>query len=675
MNPNIVTRRSAAIRLGGGALAAASIVQSQSPQAARPSDPITIQCGSLDFQFDPQLGFVRHVRWNGIEVLNGIYAAVRDEVWGTVTPQVSNVIVETEAEAFKIVFEVNCQQGPIHFLWNGTITGAPRALTFEMEGEAKSTFKRNRIGFCVLHPLKECAGKPCKIDREGRITVDGTFPDLISPHQPFVDMRGIRHEVYPGLMAEVSFTGDTFEMEDHRNWTDGNFKTYCTPLSKPFPVEVPQGTKVIQSVSLRLAGTPKPLPQLWRKPAYLRVDPVEGGAPRKMPSIGFGLAMDGSALTAKEGAKFRGVGASHLRGDVTASNAAAVFDRAMADLRYCAAGSGMEAAVFLSGASASEVTRELAAIAGETAKRPGLKIARWIVFHVAEVVTGKQWIDLARQHLKGAPVGGGTNQYFTELNRNRPDPVTPIDFAAYSVNPQVHAFDNMSLMENLGPQADTIRTARSFLGPSQGIAITPVTLRPRFNPQARIQPAILTGELPSRVDPRQPSLFAAAWTAGSLQHVIDAGAAASVTYYETHGWAGLIERDSGSPLPAEKFPSKPGALFPLFHVFAAVAGLKEALPVRVSDPAAVSALWLRSRLLLANLTAEVQRIRLGSGFFSAGNGVRVRILDAETLAAAVDTASFWQGASDLETKGARLEFSLAPYAVAVVTSSSPIPVR
>jgi D-apionolactonase len=670
MNPSILTRRSAAIRLGGGALAVA-LLPAQEPSATGSGFEklVSIQCGGLDFQFDPRLGFVRHIRWNGIEVLNGIYAAVRDEVWGTVTPQVSNVIVETEAEAFKIVFEVNCQQGPIHFLWNGTITGAPRALTFEMEGEAKTTFKRNRIGFCVLHPLKECAGKPCKIDREGRVSVDGTFPDLISPHQPFVDMRGIRHEVYPGLMAEVRFTGDTFEMEDHRNWTDGNFKTYCTPLSKPFPVEVPQGTKITQSVSLRLAGTPKPLPQPWRKPAFVRVDPVEGGSPRKLPALGFGLAMDGSALTVKEGAKFRAVGAAHLRGDVTASNAAAVFDRAMADLRYCAPGAGLEAAVFLSGSSASDVTRELSAFAGEASKRPGLKIARWIVFHVADVVTGKQWIDLARQHLKGAPVGGGTNQYFTELNRNRPDPDTRIDFAAYSINPQVHAFDNLSLMENLAPQADTIRTARSFLGPSKGIAITPVTLRPRFNPQAKIQPAILTGELPARVDPRQSSLFAAAWTAGSLQYLSGAGAD-SVTYFETHGWAGLLERDSGSPLPAEKFASKPGAVFPLFHVFAAVAGFKESMPVKVSDPGAVSALWLRSRLVLANLTDVAQRVRLSAMPFS--NGIRVRMLDAETLAGA-DTAAFWQGATaDLEMKGSRLEFSLAPYAVAVVAA---VPVR
>ena len=55
-------------------------------------------------------------------------------------------------------------------------------------------------------------------------------------------MRAISHEVVPGLMAEVRFEGETFEMEDQRNWTDASYKTYCTPLSLPYPVEVKEGT-------------------------------------------------------------------------------------------------------------------------------------------------------------------------------------------------------------------------------------------------------------------------------------------------------------------------------------------------------------------------------------------------------------------------------------------------
>jgi hypothetical protein len=49
----------------------------------------------------------------------------------------------------------------------------------------------------------------------------------------------------------------------------------------------------------------------------------------------------------------------------------------------------------------------------------------------------------ARQHLRGAPLVIGTNEYFTELNRQRPQPEL-LDGSCYSINPQVHAFDNQS---------------------------------------------------------------------------------------------------------------------------------------------------------------------------------------------------------------------------------------
>ena len=67
-------------------------------------------------------------------------------------------------------------------------------------------------------------------------------------------MRAVSHVVVPGLEAEVRFTGETFEIEDHRNWTDASYKIYGTPLALPFPVEIKQATKVTQSVAITLRG-------------------------------------------------------------------------------------------------------------------------------------------------------------------------------------------------------------------------------------------------------------------------------------------------------------------------------------------------------------------------------------------------------------------------------------
>lgn len=51
-----------------------------------------------------------------------------------------------------------------------------------------------------------------------------------------------------------------------------------------------------------------------------------------------------------------------------------------------------------------------------------------------------------------------------------------LEVVAYGVTPQIHAFDNQSIMETLPILADTVRSARQFIGPSP-LMITPITLR------------------------------------------------------------------------------------------------------------------------------------------------------------------------------------------------------
>ena len=94
----------------------------------------------------------------------------------------------------------------------------------------------------------------------------------------------------------------------------------------------------------------------------------------------------------------------------------------------------------------------------------------------------------------------GSNAYFTELNRGRP-PIFP-DAVVYSINPQIHAFDNFSLVETLATQATTVESARRLSG-GKPVIVSPVTLKPRFNNVATgpIAPPV-PGELPDQVDVR-----------------------------------------------------------------------------------------------------------------------------------------------------------------------------
>ena len=628
-------------------------LQAQNPAfltgtAELPAAPLELKAGPLSLLFDPGLGLVRYIRFGEHEVLRGIYAAVRDNSWGTVAPQLSNLKTTTSPDGFRLDFDVTCQERDIDFAWHGTVTGeASGKLQFDFKGQARGTFERNRIGFCVLHPLTECAGKPCQAELADGTVTQGYFPDAISPNQPFINLRAVTHQLPDGSRVEVRFAGDVFEMEDHRNWTDGNYKTYCTALALPFPVTVKQGTQIEQSVIVQV--TPKGAPSKARARAVVELS--AGPAKGKLPTIGFGIATAEQPLGPREAALLAALKPAHLRVDLNLASPNWRVLLARAGKEAQALNTNLEIAVMLG----DNPEAELKALAQQN-----LKPARWLIFRNGEASASAATIELARKLLPGV-LGSGTNQYFTELNRARPA-LGHLDAVAYSLNPQVHAFDNQSLVENLSPQGDQVRSARKFCG-TKPIAVTPVTLRPRFNPQQRgPEPPPAPGRLPSRIDHRQPSLFAAAWTLGSLKYLSESGVA-SVTYFETHGWAGLL-MPGASPLP-ELFRAQPGMVFPLYHLLVDLAEFAGGTFEELRTDSPLEALGLRlalgprHRTLLANLTATPRIVRV-----PASNQMAIRTLDdrSYTLATA-QPDRFRKTHQTLTTSDKTVDLPLGPYAL------------
>lgn len=609
-------------------------------------------------------GDIRYVRLGDREILRRVYVAVRDQNWDTIAGRIENLHVEQEADSFRVTFSCSHRQGEIDFVWRGTIGGDARGtITYAMDGETRSTFRRNRIGICILHPIAECAGAPFVAEKVDGSVELGTFPRYISPHQPAIDLRAISHEVRPGVRAEVRFTGDVFEMEDQRNWTDASFKTYSTPLRLPYPVEVAAGTRIAQAITVTLQSSATIV--VSREPSDVHLQ-VGGEATVPLPRIGLGQASHGQPLTTREVERLRPLNLAHLRVDLRLADAGypAVLGRAVADAQTL--GVPLEIAVFVTDAAERELA-SLRTILGEL--EPA--VAAWLIFHVGERSTSARWVDLASAHLRTydarAPIGAGTNAYFTELNRERP-PVSAIDFACYSLNPQVHAFDNRSLVETLPGQGWTVESARQFVG-ARPIAISPITLKPRFNPNATgASSEAAPDELPRSVDPRQMSLFGAAWTAGSLKYVAEAGAT-RVTYYETTGCRGLMELADGAPRSAA-FPSLPGAVFPLYHVFAAIGEFAGGVvvPARSSAPLRVDGLAIRkrgqTRLILASYGPSSETVQL------AGLAARVQVkrLDETNVVPAMTSPEEFRAApaEDASMADGRLTLALRPYAVVTI---------
>jgi hypothetical protein len=143
-------------------------------------------------------------------------------------------------------------------------------------------------------------------------------------------------------------------------------------------------------------------------------------------------------------------------------------------------------------------------------------IDHWLVFDPDSKVTPSALIAAARRALgPSAVIGGGTNLYFTELNRERPNE-SDADILSFSLNPQVHASDDETIVQNLAAQAVIAANARGICG-SARVSVSPVTLRPRFNPNATAPELDVTNTpLPSDVDARQSSGLGAAWTWSAL---------------------------------------------------------------------------------------------------------------------------------------------------------------
>lgn len=604
-------------------------------------------------------GGLRYVRWGSREILRRIYVAVRDRNWGTVPAVLENVKIDSSLESFEITFDAECRRNEIHFVWKGTIRGDPKGtIVFSMDGEAKSTFLKNRIGICVLHPIKECAGRACVVERTSGAVTRGSFPRYVWAQQPFQDLKAISHEVAPGVRARVSFEGETFEMEDQRNWADASYKIYSTPLRLPFPVELKKGAKVAQSVTLTIEGaasTSRIIPSSI--PISVGASPVS-----EFPRLGLCMASHGTPLSPSEVKRLKALNLAHLRVDLTPSSDEAddVLQRAANDSRLV--GVPLEMALHLTDRAEDEIKDLIPKIV-----RSDARLTTWLIFHQAEKSTTKKWVMLAREKLipflPEVRLGAGTDAYFAEINRGHPP--KDIELLCYSINPQVHAGDNLTIIENLEGMEATVESAR-LVGQDHPMAIGPVTFRPRFNPNATgPEPETLPGELPARVDPRQMSLFGAGWTVGTLKALAKQGVH-SITYFETTGRLGVMEREKDPPLH-RRFPSMPGWVFPLYHVLADAGEFAGAgvLPWTSGNNLVIEGIGLtkdnRTRVLLSNLTDQPQKVRLACPLFKGE--VRVKRLDETNAMEAMSNPELFRSDTGAVASGQPIEIDLLPYAV------------
>ncbi|ARQ13634.1 hypothetical protein NXC12_PE00031 (plasmid) [Rhizobium etli] len=563
-------------------------------------------------------GNLRTIRYDGVEVLRAISYLVRDRDWGTYSPEIAGLRIEQGKDRFEVSYRARCEGPDETALVIGVrISGNQDRLDFEAEAISGTGFDTNRCGFCILHPIVGVAGSPAAVEHVDGQIVATRFPDLIEPWQPIKDMRAITHQVMPDVSAECRMEGDTFEMEDQRNWSDASYKTYVRPLALPWPYQIPANQPVRQKTSLIISDTSRSVtPPVAAQSGVTRLE--FGARTGTMPGIGVIVTPEEADATLTARSLLTEIALRELlfHFDPDAGHGADALENFAAIAALHPGRSTLEIALPCKSSpagEAAEIARQMQ-IAGF--KPDAILISPSV--DRQSTPPGSKWPDCppleevyaaARAAFPGIRIGGGMLSYFTELNRKRV-PAGEIDFVSHCTNPIVHAADDLSVMQTLEALPFITRSVRAIYD-DKPYRIGPSTIPMRQNPYgSRTMDNPSGGRIPmANRDPRHNGRFAEAFALGYAIRVLDAGLEC-LTLSALTGPFGLI---AGPDEPVERGGRRP--LFNTVQTLSALAGAswQECLS---SSPSEVLSFVARdaagAKLYVVNLTGEERRVDGGA---------------------------------------------------------------
>ncbi|MEK1932128.1 MAG: hypothetical protein AAAC47_20580 [Pararhizobium sp.] len=626
--------------------------------------PRLLRAGKLTAQFAG--GNLRAITYDGVEVLRAISYVVRDRDWGTYNPTLSNLAVTETESGFTVSYDACCD-GP-----NGTVldivamieAGAGGKLTFRSSACSATGFETNRCGFCMLHPIIGVAGTPVSVEHVDGEIENTKLPVLIDPWQPVKNLRAITHTALPDVSVECRMEGDTFEMEDQRNWSDASYKTYVRPLSLPWPYKILENEPILQQITLTITdrrAASGDRSALAENSSVIRLTP--GTASGTMPAISLVITPEEveaslAALARQDGPKVQDL-LFHF--DPAAGHDAAAF-KGFAEIAAIHGGTTtLEFAV----PCQRPLDEEMLGIAARMRAADFAPNAIMVCPSVDRQSTppGSKWPDCppledvyaaAANAFPGIRLGGGMLSYFTELNRKRV-PAGNLGFVSHCTSPIVHSADDLSIMQTLEALPFITKSVRAIYG-DKPYRLGPSTIAMRQNPygsRTMDNPGCCRVPMANR-DPRHTGLFAAAFATGYAASVLDAGIE-TLTLSALTGPFGLF---AGKDEPITE-----GGRRPLYHIVAGLAELagQQCRTVVASHPQKVMSfrteIEKEATLWIVNLGAHALTVDMSE----LVNPTRAQliVLDGDTMRKATK--------SGVKSVGiVRAQLRLSPFAVARV---------
>ena len=622
--------------------------------------PHVLRAGRLSAELEG--GNLRYIRYDGAEVLRAVSFIVRDKDWGTYNPVISDLAITQQDDRFSVSFSAVAGDAAQSFAYDARIEGyADGRLVFHGRGTGADGFLTNRTGFVVLHPIDGVAGAPVTITHTDDEIVEGRFPEIIDPVQPMMNLRALTHETPDGLRVTTLMQGDTFEMEDQRNWTDASYKTYVRPLALPWPYRIEPGEILDQTITITVAG------QVANDHAGSAPVIAPGVALGSVPPLGLGLRPENVAETQRRAEAVQALAPAYLvlHHDPRAGHDGDSLKKQLEIARNIGAEPWLEAVIAaVDDAAASD---EIAAL-GEISRALGDPFRTVLVSPAPDLkctLPGSVWpaapdagqlYAAARAAFPDARIGGGMFSYFTELNR-KPPPQGALDLVSFTTSPMVHAGDDRSVMETREAHPAIIASVTAIAKDTPW-AVGPSAIGVRDNPYgeaAKPNPDNIRQAM-NWNDPRQRGLLGAVWALGYFADFAQGGAA-GIALGAPVGAFGAVSSRTDFPQPW--YDTHQG-LYPVFHVLRGLSRLRgqrmRELALRQSGDLTGLAVETVDgvELWLGNTGPELTRVTLGAG------KTRLAVLDADSFEKAAHSAEFMDRLHDHDTSGLTLEsFSIA----------------
>ena len=472
--------------------------------------PDTQRVEHAGFTVDIARAAIRNVTYQGAQMIDLLYTAIRPWDWSTLDPDEHNEVVEISGE--------NCLV-TITDLFAGSMQGKT-VLTLQPNGKFSIDYQLTGLGKFEIQRWGVCFCLHTGDWMGSTVSASGNTYSLLKEISPQRVIDGVTQGLFPASNGmhfvapdkrslKVLSTGKVLEAEDQRNWTDNTYKIYSGSLAEPRPFVLEKGFTWEQRVEFQVTAPAGAIPDGSK---------IIAKEIASLPRIGLQFNTD-SLLPSDDLEKALYIlDIDHIR-----VNEESLTSQKIATISKC--GLALETAL-LSSNTGAELAREVDHLSARVPAGSRLLIHR----------QGRQIVqasDLPKNETLNSYIPG-SDAYLVDLHREKFEFGNAV---SYSMVPTVHSSDPETIFKTLYTQKESIEFAQKFVAPQ--VSISPITFSTRGNPE--------TGHLrENRANFAQPemavqikNLSAAAWTLGSVFALASAGAY-SGTWHELFGEFGVV---------------------------------------------------------------------------------------------------------------------------------------